>query len=90
MAALELPCVVWVDLAPGTQYGPDPTFGILVDRRQRADQRGNLSWEGFVVMGSPGDDHRGASVRAEWVRFAYLTPLDVPRPPKRGTPDARP
>ena len=82
--AVELPCIVWVDTAPGTQYGPDPKFGLLLERRQRHDKRGNPYWEGFVVTGNPPDEIYGVQVHAEWHRFAYLTLVDAPRPPKRG------
>jgi hypothetical protein len=86
MAAVDLPCVVWVDIAPGSSYGPDPTFGLLVDRRPRVDQRGRTTWEGYVVTGKAADDRHGASVNAAWYPFALLTLVDAPRPPKRRPP----
>ena len=86
---VELPCVVWVDIAPGSAYGPDPTFGLLIDRRQVADPKGRPRWEGFVVTGRPADESHGASLAAEWLLFDYLTLVDAPRPPKKRPPELR-
>ncbi|NGZ99381.1 hypothetical protein G5V59_00130 [Nocardioides sp. W3-2-3] len=77
---------MWVDLAPGTMYGPDPVFGILIERRPRSGKHGSTTWEGFVLTGAPPDERRGASVKAEWYPFSCLTLVDAPRPPKRGRP----
>ena len=76
----QLPCLVWVDQ---TGRWAEPNPGILLDRRQGKDARGEPVWEGWVVQAWAG----GGAFHGEkiylyqaWVNFAHLRLAEAPKP----------